>query len=420
MDSIIRQLIIEYTAKGMTLVDILEKQIEPEHPAREFIRVYKSMYPSKTPDYPSPTKELLPTEPQAIQKSTHRPAIHGKGRQKIFACVNGYFDLVDCKFIPTPTMDVKKLSSKNIYPPSRYDMQRYYDYEAGLTKFLEQVFPDPDIREYVLNIYAESLDGVRRREEFFIHIGSGGNGKSVFLNLLQHTFGDYYKFSDIMTYSGAIPSDTRIIMFPEPRVEKGIDASIVKDICQYHNAGLMCTDLPDIGSTDNGTWRKIHVINYPSRFVLEQSFMLHDSATYPNHYPRDYDILEKVKLWAPHFLQMLFERYKTLKANEFKSLNDEFIPIAVRDATDRYRGIDSFLELFAKECTEDKPGYKQSADDVWEAFQRYVAEHKYQSRYSRKQFDIQIKRFMGDPRTIGGEQVFIDRTLCGKGVHISA
>lgn len=334
MDSIVRELITEYTAKGMTLVDILEKQIEPGHPAREFIRVYKSMYPSPVFERPSPIKELQPTQPRVVCGPIHRQAIHGKGLPKVFACLNGYFDLVKCQFIQTPTTDVKELSSKNIYPPDRYDMQYYYDCQSGLTEYLAQIFPDPEVREYVLNIYADSLDGVRRRKEFFIHIGSGSNSKSVFQNLLQHTFGDYYKLADTIPYLGSINPDIRIITFHSPQVGTSVNSEAIKDISKYHNARLMCNTSPELDNPDADNFRRIRVINYPSKFVARQSSTLREPAKYPNHYPCDYNIHEKVKIWAPYFLEMLFERYKILKANEFKSLDDDHIPTAILEAYD--------------------------------------------------------------------------------------
>ena len=60
MTSIIRQLISEYHAKGMTLADILERQIEAGHPAHEFIRLYKEMYPVESTHQPSTTASTPP------------------------------------------------------------------------------------------------------------------------------------------------------------------------------------------------------------------------------------------------------------------------------------------------------------------------------------------------------------------------
>ena len=75
--------------------------------------------------------------------------------------------------------------------------------------------------------------------------------------------------------------------------------------------------------------RRIRVINYPSRFVERNDPKLSDPSTYPNHFPIDYDVRKRIENWAPFFLKMLFERYKVLKANGFKQLEEE-IPDIVR------------------------------------------------------------------------------------------
>jgi phage/plasmid-associated DNA primase len=183
---------------------------------------------------------------------------------------------------------------------------------------------------------------------------------------------------------------------------------------------MQCNDIPDMDSTDHGTWRRIHVINYPSRFVDGKSEMLNDPEKYPHHYAEDSTIKDKLEKWAPYFLVMLFNRYQDLKKENFRSLSDEYIPTPVKEATERYKQIANVYELFAKEHTVDNPGYKQSVNDVWAEFVRYTQSVNHPNKVSKKQFDVQIKRFMGDPRTIGRDLVFVDRTLRNQGEPINS
>jgi len=345
MTNIIHQLIIEYHEKGMSLVDILERQIEPGHQAHEFIRVYREMYPAESTCIPSATISVpMPVAQVPIMGPS------AKGQPMLFACRDGYLDLVECRFVPTKTADADKLSSKN----SLASRVHYYDgpsMEAGrlgLNKFLDQIFPDLKIRNYVISLYAEKLDGVRRREEFIIHLGSGCNGKTAFQQLLEATFGDYYQNSVFSILNPIIP-DTRIVVFsiankPNSLGDTAYNSQLIKELasgikykpftsgreCYTDFGGYMSNmemnEMPQIN--DTGAKRRIRVISYPSVFVPHGDARLVDPENYPNHFPQDYDIRDKIKQLAPFFLERLFERYQALKRDRFKQLETE-IPAGV-------------------------------------------------------------------------------------------
>lgn len=331
MTSIIRQLISEYHGKGMNLADILERQIEAGHPAHEFIRVYKEMYPAESTRNPSTSTSTLPTP---------IPGPHADGRDMLFACRNGYFDLVECRFVPTKTADADKLNCGVPFLDVKgYFVPAHVSGMKQLQNFLDQIFPIPEMQNYVLNLYAEKLDGVHRRDEFVVHLGSGANGKSVFQSLLQETFGDYYQNHSV------VKPNTRIARFDYDWLIKEHDFIKASSNGKKYNRGpgyacvydfSMCmvntevNEMPNIH--DAGLKRRIRVIHYPSRFVDANDLKLAEPTTYPNHFPRDYDIHRKVKEWSAFFLEMLFERYKTLKANGFRQLGLEEIPASVRYA----------------------------------------------------------------------------------------
>jgi hypothetical protein len=370
MTSIIRQLITEYHGKGMSLADILEKQIEPEHLVHEFIRIYKEMYPNTNPvrainqpmdntlqldSVPIPLMDAFPGQqiapypgPEIVTPSRYQhPLVDSairngpvaQGQKMIFACANGYLDLVECRFMPVKTLDAQTLNSKVNYPfivIAIYPPPDAAD-RLGLQKFLDQIFPNPEVQNYVLNLYAEKLDGMRRREEFIIHLGSGANGKSTFQQLLKLTFGDYYQNAHF-SIQNAIKQDTRIVMFSGGERDSQNFGNTVKELVagmQYipmscgrdflHNFGMYMSNmerntLPVLD--DAGLKRRIKVIPYTSRFC-DMDYPKHDyPGEFPNHYPRDECICDKLKNYAPYFLEMLFERYKTLNANGFTELTN--------------------------------------------------------------------------------------------------
>ena len=74
-----------------------------------------------------------------------------------------------------------------------------YDYDPDNNKycqeidiFLEQIMPDKETREYVLDVVSQCLSGNNNLGVHHILIGSEKNDKSVFANLIMKTFGRYF------------------------------------------------------------------------------------------------------------------------------------------------------------------------------------------------------------------------------------
>ena len=62
-----------------------------------------------------------------------------------------------------------------------------------LDDFFLKVLPYEDVREYTLRFLSSCLSGEVTEHKFYMWTGSGGNGKSLLVKLLQHTLGDYSK-----------------------------------------------------------------------------------------------------------------------------------------------------------------------------------------------------------------------------------
>lgn len=58
-------------------------------------------------------------------------------------------------------------------------------------RFLEQVHPEPEMRDYLHRILGYTITGDTREQAIFIHHGDGANGKSVFTDLVGYVLGDY-------------------------------------------------------------------------------------------------------------------------------------------------------------------------------------------------------------------------------------
>lgn len=58
-------------------------------------------------------------------------------------------------------------------------------------QFMEEIFPDKDVRHYIHKAVGYSLTGIMREKCFFFLHGCGDNGKSVFLTTLERVLGEY-------------------------------------------------------------------------------------------------------------------------------------------------------------------------------------------------------------------------------------
>jgi len=210
--------------------------------------------------------------------------------------------------------------------------------QKEIMDFFGKLFPDAELREYVLTLSAGCLEGANIEQCFYILTGSGGNGKTKYTELMRMTLGDY--LSSLSTTaitrkrpeSGAANPDMiaiknrRCIIMQEPDEREPINTSrmkqlsgediveargLFKDQERFKISGkffMCCNRLPPIHSMDGGTWRRLKVIPFNSRFVAAND----PSLDPENHvYERDSMLDEKLKMWRTGFLSLLVHYYKT-------------------------------------------------------------------------------------------------------------
>ena len=133
----------------------------------------------------------------------------------------------------------------------------------------------------------------------FILIGTGANGKSTLLKVLQHVFGEYagtvpmstlmeQRFASQQTNDLAYLVGKRLVVGSEgergQRLAEGkiklmtggdriVCRSMYKDFFEFvpqFKLWLATNDLPTIFGTDDAIWRRIYVIEFPVSFAPEQ------------------------------------------------------------------------------------------------------------------------------------------------------
>jgi putative DNA primase/helicase len=166
-------------------------------------------------------------------------------------------------------------------------------------KFLQRIFDeDSELINFIQRAVGYSLTGSISEQCLFILIGTGANGKSTFLRVLQHLLGDYagtISMQGLMVQRyGSQTNDLahlcgkRFVVASEGERAQSLAESkiklmtggdriacrpLYKDFFEYipeFKLWLATNDLPTISGTDEAIWRRIRVIEFPITILPEQ------------------------------------------------------------------------------------------------------------------------------------------------------
>jgi P4 family phage/plasmid primase-like protien len=239
--------------------------------------------------------------------------------------------------------------------------RNYMKYEADAVEskeihaYLSQVFTNDNVRKYMMDLMACMVDGAVRQEKFYIFTGSGANSKSVLLNLIQRAIGDYYCILPIALLtqkrvaSNSAQSELertkgrRLAVMQEPGENEKINIGLMKELSgqdRILTRGLFkepiefkpqfkmvmtCNELPEVPSDDGGTWRRIRVIEYTSKFTENPN------PKNPKEFPLDPDLPDKIERWADTFISMILDHHQHMNVKDIHE------PTEVRIATEGYK-----------------------------------------------------------------------------------
>jgi P4 family phage/plasmid primase-like protien len=286
---------------------------------------------------------------------------------------NGVFDLENYIFRDGRPEDYITLCTNINYIP--YDLNNEYVIKAE--HFMSDVQPDEDMKNYVLDLMASCLQGNIPDEKFHIWTGTGGNGKSLSIFLLMQTLGEYSATLPITVLtnkrmsSGAADPEMaktkgkRFCVFQEPEqddklyvgkmkeltsnTDKISARGLFKDPVEFYpqfKLLLACNDLPDIPSSDGGTWRRIRLVPFEMKFV--------DNPKELNEKKKNNKFKEEIPFMKEAFMSILIHRYKNYKLNGLKE------PKKVTNFTLNYqKDSDRYLEFIEQNLVRTG-----SSDDV--------------------------------------------------------
>jgi len=262
-----------------------------------------------------------------------------------------------------------------------------------VNQFIDQLFPDESLKEYMWQHLASTLIGNNDNQTFNMYTGSGRNGKSKLVDLMSKTLGDYkatvpitlltQKRNSIGSTSSEIVQlmGVRYAVMQEPSKGEKINEGIMKEItggdpiqgrALFKEAItfipqfklVVCTNtLLDIKSNDDGTWRRIRVCDFMSKFLEnpyqdEEKFPKED---YPYQYEIDKHIDEKFDNWAPVLASMLVN----ITFEKMGSVTDCKIVMA---SSEQYREGQDYLAEFCKDKIKKVTGSKIKKTELVEEF----------------------------------------------------
>lgn len=279
---------------------------------------------------------------------------------------NGVFDFKEQCFRDGSPEDYITKCTNTVYAPKDLILN-YSVYEAEIIDFMNKLFPIEELREYMWDHLASTLIGVNYSQTVNIYTGSGSNGKSLLVDLMGKMLGDYkgtvpnqlitQKRSNIGQATPEIAQlfGVRYAVISEPSKGDTINEGILKEITGgdplqgrllYGNTITfipqfklaVCTNtLPNIPAQDAGTWRRIRLCPYMSKFTDNP---IEDDPDEPYQFLKDDDLAQKkLPNWAQPFMTMLIER--AIKTNG--KVKDCQI---VLNASDSYRADQDCIKEF--------------------------------------------------------------------------
>ena len=246
---------------------------------------------------------------------------------------NGVFDFKMKEFRQGYPQDyITKTTGVN-YARYNYDEQK--DIADEIIRFMEQLFPEPELCRYMWDHLSSCLIGIKKEHAFNIYRGSGSNGKSILTDLMSQALGEYKGTVPITLVTSARNSiggtssevmqlkGVRYAVMQEPSKDAVINEGVLKELtggdpiqaralyCDSeiyipHFSLAVCTNaLFEIKSNDDGTWRRMKLVDFIAKFISEGETHTDDTKYV---YPKDKGLKEKLPKWAPVFVGMLVKR----------------------------------------------------------------------------------------------------------------
>lgn len=219
----------------------------------------------------------------------------------------------------------------------KFNPEKHGEVAKEIEEFMNQLFPIPELKQYMWEHLASVLIGVSLDQTFHNYLGVGNNGKSVLVKLMEKTLGDYkvdltteFLTSPKPKIGGVSPElvklrGARYVCMSEPTkgsviyegpmklITSGLEqmearAPFMTEMVEFVpqcKLIMMTNYLVDVHAQDEGTWRRIRVVDFLSWFT---NAVVEGNSEKPYQFKKDPNITEKFDTWKTVFMSMLVEK----------------------------------------------------------------------------------------------------------------
>lgn len=227
-----------------------------------------------------------------------------------------------------------------------------------------------EVRNYFFGSMALGLHGHKKENKIDFWTGTGSNGKSLTVEFLSQSLGDYFYSPSVLLLttkrkSSSNPSPDimkikgrRILVFQEPEEDDAICSGFMKSLFgndiitgRYLHENevsfrpqasgfLACNMLPANIPGDEGTWRRVKVLHFPYKFIFEKPQMDNEKQADPT-------IINRIPELSSAFLSLLINHHKLLSQQTKGILT---LPQYVKQQTTKYRFNTDIFQAFKHKC----------------------------------------------------------------------
>ena len=313
-----------------------------------------------------------------IKQSMHKNSVdisEFDGNDMLINLENSVYDMVSGINIPhDATLKFTKKANVN------YDESKKC---PRWEQFLREIFnDDKDLIKWIQKALGYSLTGKTSEQVMFILNGNGRNGKSVFLDVVSHIFGDYRTNiqpdslmvknsqganSDIARLKGA-----RFVTTVESNDGMRFNEGLVKQLtggdtvtARFLHANefeftpkfkvwMATNHRPIIRGTDKGIWRRIRLIPFEREFTEEEV---------------DLDLTSKLLAESDGILQWM------LKGLEMWQKERLGMCEKILMANKEYRQEMDVVSTFVEECVNNSLGKEVKASELYQHYKNYCLQN---------------------------------------------
>ena len=363
--------------------------------------IYAELY--KTADY----RDRLDIEKYAIQSESMRRREASVRAAQHIPFLNATVDDLDKNpWLLNVENGAINLKTGELLPHCREDMitklaKVRYDKDADCPmwkQFVREIMDyKPDLVSFLQTAAGWAVSGDTSEQSMFILYGTGANGKSTFLNVIQNILGDYAmstwpetfmkRNNDTATNDIARLRGSRFVTTTETEQGRRLSEHLIKQVTgndaltarflygEYFNfvptfkIFMASNHKPMIKGTDHGIWRRIKLIPFTTRITDDK---------------RDPYLDQKLLSEKSGILNWLIEGALRWKSEGLK------VPAVITYATDEYRGEMDVIGNFIKERCVHKPGAMIRAKELFQVYQEWCDENN-EMATSMRMFGLRMK-----------------------------